>query len=450
MSVKRAGFDHRRSHGRASWSKSAVGLCFALLGALLLLSMPALADAGGGAPEAPITEPCGGPVLPGVQRLCGTLNPGSSAKVGHYFAYKVGSSCVGGSRTPAGAEVEGEGIKVEAEVSGLAPNTLYTFCLVATNASGETQGEELSFKTPREQGGPPEAPITEACGGPVVPGVQRLCGTLNPEGAQSGLVGYYFAYNAGSSCMGGNNTPAGAEVRGEGIKVEAEVSGLTPNALYTYCLVATNASGQTAGAELSFKAAGAAPTIDGESVESITQTAVTLQAQINPNNQATNYAFEYSPSESLAGATTVPGGSLAAGLGDQQVGIPLAGVLVPHTTYFYKVTATNATGTSEGPLRSFETPSMPPPPPPPPPGVIPGPEGPGIVTPILPRGGTGGTPGSLPPPTRLTNAQKLAKALKACRKLPRRQRAGCERRARKIYATKAKKGSKSGRAGMKK
>lgn len=293
-------------------------------------------------------------------------------------------------------------------------------------------------------GGMPEAPVTESCGGPVVPGVRRLCGTLNP--GVSAKVGYYFAYNAGLSCMGGGRTPAGEEVQGEGIKVSAEVSGLMPSTRYTYCLVATSASSETPGSELSFMTLGAAPVVEGESAESITQTAVTLQAQINPNNQGTSYAFEYSDRESLVGATTTFSGYMAAGLEDQQVAIPVTGVLVPHTTYFYRVTATNATGTSEGPLKSFTTPVLPP-------VSVPS-EGPsasqgGSLAPPPSTNGQG-TPAAPPSTTKLTMAQKLAKALKACRKKPGRRRAGCQRWARRTYVIKAKHGHKSSRAGRQK
>jgi hypothetical protein len=49
-------------------------------------------------------------------------------------------------------------------------------------------------------------------------------------------------------------------------------------------------------------------------------------------------------------------------------------------------------------------------------------------------------PSSAPPPSPpLTRAQKLAKALKACKKKPRKRRGACQRRARKLYGPKNKK-----------
>jgi PKD repeat protein len=51
-------------------------------------------------------------------------------------------------------------------------------------------------------------------------------------------------------------------------------------------------------------------------------------------------------------------------------------------------------------------------------------------------------PGSASQPKPLTDAQKLANALKACKKKPKKQRASCEKQAKKRYAPKAKKKSK--------
>ena len=62
----------------------------------------------------------------------------------------------------------------------------------------------------------------------------------------------------------------------------------------------------------------------------------------------------------------------------------------------------------------------------------------------------GDGPGNLPPPPKtthkpraLTRAQKLSRALKACAKKPRRQRALCQKRARSQYGVKHKTAKKS-------
>jgi hypothetical protein len=61
--------------------------------------------------------------------------------------------------------------------------------------------------------------------------------------------------------------------------------------------------------------------------------------------------------------------------------------------------------------------------------------------------GIGNYPPSSPPTTKskakpLTRAQKLAKALKTCRQMPKRRRSSCEKQARKLYGPAKKKGKR--------
>ena len=115
---------------------------------LLCSSVSARAD---NPPEPPMTEPCPGPIVEdGGYPICGTLNPSSSTKVSYYFAYDVGSACTGGAQTAMSSEVEGERIGVSSKLSGLTPDTKYSYCLVATNAVGDTFGNTLSFRTARK------------------------------------------------------------------------------------------------------------------------------------------------------------------------------------------------------------------------------------------------------------------------------------------------------------
>jgi hypothetical protein len=202
------------------------------LAVLLFASVPALAAGG---PEAPITEACSGPVKAGGGReLCGTLNPHSSARVGYYFAYNSGTNCTGGSRTAAGKEAEGQDIEVSIELEGLQSGTEYTYCLVATNSSGETFGQSLTFTTPPTT----QEPRTEAATS-VMSTSAILEGTLEPTNTK---LKYDFEYNAGSGCEGGSTTPeAEAENR-----VATEVEGLRSNTEYTFCVIAKSTEGGTA------------------------------------------------------------------------------------------------------------------------------------------------------------------------------------------------------------
>jgi hypothetical protein len=113
----------------------------------------------GGGPQAPVSEECGGPILAGTGKVCGTLNPHSSAKAGYYFAYNKGTSCTQGKETPLQPEVQGEAIHVSGELFGLEPDTQYTDCLIATDSSGETVGSAVTFTA--EPAAPKEPETTE-------------------------------------------------------------------------------------------------------------------------------------------------------------------------------------------------------------------------------------------------------------------------------------------------
>ena len=118
------------------------------------------------APEEPITEVCSGPPPGSGQKLCGTLNPHTSARAGAYFAYDIGPSCTGAgeSRAPASGEVEGQDIAVAATATGLQAGAEYAYCLVAINASGKAVGQTMTFHTPPAKSSEQsETPIGHSC-----------------------------------------------------------------------------------------------------------------------------------------------------------------------------------------------------------------------------------------------------------------------------------------------
>lgn len=398
-------------------------------------------------PETPITEAC--PETqptrePIAMQVCGTLNPGEEAKAGYHFDYNAGSSCLGGGSTPVESEVNGQGIKVSGAAVNLAPDKEYAFCLVASNAFGETAGQPVRFKTPEECTFAAET----APGGGGHPQSSWIArGEISlPCG---GKAQYYFEYGPTSNYTLRSPAEPGTEVDIASepgfAEASAELSGLLPSSTYHYRLVAKQGGTMAYGADAEVTTAGAPPTVASESATSITQSTATVHAQINPNNQEVHYSLRLSTNEALAGATTIDGSVIAAGFGEQPADVPVTSGLTANTTYYYQVVASNATGPSEGPVRSFTTlPEL----------VTPGP-----IEDFTPWNGAppSTTPaGSPPPPPRKTTiarplsaAQKLARALKECRRKPRRQRALCAKLAEKRYerGSKATKGAVSRKKG---
>ncbi len=92
------------------------------------------------------------------------------------------------------------------------------------------------------------------------------------------------------------------------------------------------------------------------SAKSISETTAALEGTVNPKGSETSYFFQYGTTTAY-GAQTPP---VAAGAGTTGVKVsqPLAGLAIG-TTYHYRVVASNAVGTSDGPDRTFTTKQIP-------------------------------------------------------------------------------------------
>lgn len=306
-------------------------------------------------PEAPEVT-VESPVPATTATLHGILNPKAAGEGGTYeFLYKASATeCEGGSHAPEspGFSVGLEHEEVTEGLTGLTPNTQYTVCLRAEGelAKEAAVGPPVTFTTAL----PPEAPKTEPATA-VSTSTAVLHGVLDPK--NPGNPGTYeFVYRESSSeCQGTGDKLAGAGAMTgvEGQSVEAEVSGLLPNATYSFCLLARNQAGETAvGPAVTFTTPPVKPTIvpESEAATSITATSASLTARINPNGAATTYVMEY-------GTTTAYGSSTpAAGIGSGRSAVPVSqpvSVLTENATYHWRLLATNAAGTTPGPDNTF-------------------------------------------------------------------------------------------------
>jgi hypothetical protein len=211
--------------------------------------------------------------------------------------------------------------------------------------------------------------------------------------------------------------------------------------------------------------AGEAPSIDGESVVGITEHGATLGAKINPNGLETTYEFwlDYAVCQKPEGVNcdlwsseSVGHGTISAGNEDQTVGVDLTS-LKPGYSYTYRVLATSSAGTTRGQPHAFKTLQE---------GTAPKTAetaetslpSTSVANQPSPAGGEGLLAVSQPllSPTlatvdissshvrmitrsrSTTNALRLAKALRACKKRPKRQRTACRKQAHRKYATTAK------------
>ena len=175
---------------------------------------------GAGSPEAPLTEACGEPIGATEAKACGTLDPHVDAAVAYRFAYNKGKSCLGGRETPLVPDALREHTAVSAELVGLEPDTEYSYCLIAIDASGETEGEAVTFASGALA---PRSPSTLTATG-VGSETVTLEGRLTVERSPTS---WYFEYAPGISCSGAGALRT-AEVKdthpGEATEVHASAS----------------------------------------------------------------------------------------------------------------------------------------------------------------------------------------------------------------------------------
>jgi phosphodiesterase/alkaline phosphatase D-like protein len=286
----------------------------------------------------------------------GTVNPQGQG-TSYHFEYGLSMS-YGQSTTAQPIAASNADRAVSASLSGLATGTTYHYRLVAGNGSGTTNGSDMTFTT---TGAPPPTPVV-VTGSATGLGetTATLGGTVNPNGLNAQ---YHFEY--GTTNAYGSSTPNQAAGSGSAdVQASADLSGLSPNTLYHYRLVATNTAGGSNGFDATFTTSGpappppSAPTVTTVAATGMTTSAATLNATVNPNGQATTYWFEYGTTIGLGSETA----HLNAGSGntDDSVATTLSG-LSPGTTYFFRVAASNSSGPVTDGTLNFTTASTPPP-----------------------------------------------------------------------------------------
>ena len=245
---------------------------------------------------------------------------------------------------PAGTD----NVLVDAAISGLSPSTTYYFRVCSSNSKGEDKSSITNFTTSSLG---PDYPVTVTV---AASSVGATTATLNGNVTPNGLAtDAWFEYGTSSTLSGATGTTH--ESIGDGtvsVAVDAALTGLTPGTTYYYRIVAGNSSGATSGTIMSFTPGGA-PAVANLAATSVGATTATLNGSVTPNGLATQAWFEYGTSSNLSGATSTTHESIGAGSETVAVDAALTG-LTTGTTYYYRVVASNSTGTASGsPILSF-------------------------------------------------------------------------------------------------
>jgi DNA-binding beta-propeller fold protein YncE len=348
--------------------------------------------------------------------LKGTINPLATSEASYHFQY--GTSQAYGLETPA-TPVEGSGaLPAEAAVTELEPGATYHCRLDATNSTGVVeQGPDGTFTTP------PLAPAEFSPNASNITATGALLhGFVNPG---NGTTSYHFIY--GETTAYGHALPAiGLERTLNPVAVEQATETLKPGTEYHFVLVAENQAGETTGEDAAFTTPAAGtppstpPSVLSEGVGALTPSAATITAEVNAQGAPSIYTLELGAGTSYETSIFGDAGSSS---GPITLTIPLTG-LQPAGTYHFRITVSNAAGTTHGADETFTTPGFPT----------------SILQPATPLLIPFTPPNETPPaktivkPKPLTRAQKLAKALKACKRKPKKQRAACVKNARQKYA----------------
>jgi hypothetical protein len=233
---------------------------------------------------------------------------------------------------------------VSAPLTGLNPNTTYNFRISATNAGGPSKGLNETFKTLANVGTPPTVLTgsTSALGSASA----TLNATVNPNGGEV----YECRFEYGTTIAYGSSAPC-TPAPGSGtspVAVSASITGLAANTTYHFRISAVNPGGTSNGSDAEFKTPLVTATIvTTAAASSVTQTGATLNALVNPNEgNVTECKFEYGPTNTYG--SSAPCSSLP-GSGTSPVAVSAAVTSLSNkTTYHFRISATNAGGTSTG------------------------------------------------------------------------------------------------------
>jgi hypothetical protein len=296
-------------------------------------------------------------------QVSGTVNPQGNET--HYsFEYSTdGVTWTGfGFETPFAASLPASSgsTHVSGEFTGLTPGAQYFVRLAAVDfVDSFPEGAEIlsSEPNPSLTTLAVALPSTSISAPTLVTGNSaHFSGQINP-GAPSGNPAAFevnYRFECTPECPGLNGASIPADNTSH--TVEADATGLLYNTNYEVKLIAVNAGGEATQTQ-TFKTAAVAPEVESRPVGTFTDATAIIGGSVDPNGSATSYTIEYAANAAFSSPLSVPAThDAAAGSGQTPVVVsqPLGG-LEPDSTYYFRITATNAIGSVVSAVQSFQT-----------------------------------------------------------------------------------------------
>jgi uncharacterized repeat protein (TIGR01451 family) len=275
--------------------------------------------------------------------LNGTVDPHGLPTTVHF---EYGTTTSYGSTTASQTKTGNTSQNVSANISGLSASTTYHFRIVATNSAGTRYGADKAFTT-LSPTGPPVVATTAATN--VASFSATLNGSVYPHGLTTMV---YFQY--GTTTSYGFTTAPQSHTGSTYLNIGANISGLSASTTYHFRIVATNSAGTRYGGDRTFTTLSptGAPVAFTNPATNVTSSSATLNGSLDPHGLTTSVYFQYGTTTGYGHTTPMQSQT---GNTFRDISAHISS-LAAHTTYHFRIVATNSAGTRYGVDRAFTTP----------------------------------------------------------------------------------------------
>ena len=260
--------------------------------------------------------------------------------------FQYGLTTTYGSSTPMQTQTGTTVRAISANITGLLSNRTYHFRIVAHNSAGTVFGGDRMFTTLTPTGPPV---VTTKPATLIASFSATLNSLLDPHGL---VTTFHFQY--GTTTNYGLTTAPQNQSGNTYRNVSANVSNLNANTTYHFRSVASNSAGTRMGSDKTFVTltATGAPVVTTAGATNVTASSATLNGSLDPHGLTTSVSFQFgttttydhtTPAQSKTGNTYL---NIAASISG----------LTAHTTYHFRIMATNSAGTRFGSDRTLTTP----------------------------------------------------------------------------------------------